>query len=157
MVIVRIYERKNPTLTLSKLGWERGAADRTRTGTDFTPRDFKSLVSTYSTTAAYYFIPSPSRSLGRVGWCLPIPPVAVPGARLAHGGAALLLPPVWGARYLPCRRCGCVSYRPRHTLMLRFICHWQRGATWPRPLARVAASAPGGASLAPRSALYRNA
>ena len=30
-----------------------GAADRNRTGTDFTPRDFKSLVSTYSTTAAY--------------------------------------------------------------------------------------------------------
>ncbi len=29
-----------------------GAADRNRTGTDFTPRDFKSLVSTYSTTAA---------------------------------------------------------------------------------------------------------
>ena len=31
-----------------------GAADRNRTGTDFTPRDFKSLVSTYSTTTAYY-------------------------------------------------------------------------------------------------------
>ena len=30
-----------------------GAADRNRTGTDFTPRDFKSLVSTYSTTTAY--------------------------------------------------------------------------------------------------------
>ena len=30
-----------------------GAADRGRTGTDFTPRDFKSLVSAYSTTAAY--------------------------------------------------------------------------------------------------------
>ena len=29
-----------------------GAADRGRTGTDFTPRDFKSLVSAYSTTAA---------------------------------------------------------------------------------------------------------
>ena len=28
------------------------AADRGRTGTDFTPRDFKSLVSAYSTTAA---------------------------------------------------------------------------------------------------------
>ena len=77
-------------------------------------------------------------------------PVAVPGVRLAHGGAALLLPPVWGARYLPCRRCGCVSYRPRHTLMLRFICHWQRGATWPRPLARVAPPATGGAPLAPQ-------
>ena len=32
-----------------------GAADRNRTGTDFTPRDFKSLVSTYSTTAAYIY------------------------------------------------------------------------------------------------------
>ena len=30
-----------------------GAADRGRTGTDFTPRDFKSLVSAYSTTAAF--------------------------------------------------------------------------------------------------------
>ena len=30
-----------------------GAADRDRTGTDFTPRDFKSLVSACSTTAAY--------------------------------------------------------------------------------------------------------
>ena len=30
-----------------------GAANRNRTGTDFTPRDFKSLVSTYSTIAAY--------------------------------------------------------------------------------------------------------
>ena len=29
-----------------------GAENRTRTGTDFTPRDFKSLVSAYSTTAA---------------------------------------------------------------------------------------------------------
>ena len=29
-----------------------GAGDRTRTGTDFTPRDFKSLVSAYSTTPA---------------------------------------------------------------------------------------------------------
>ena len=30
-----------------------GAADRDRTGTDFTPRDFKSLVSACSTTAAW--------------------------------------------------------------------------------------------------------
>ena len=29
-----------------------GAANRTWTGTGFTPRDFKSLVSAYSTTAA---------------------------------------------------------------------------------------------------------
>ena len=33
-----------------------GAADRTRTGTLFRARDFKSLVSTYSTTAAYYLL-----------------------------------------------------------------------------------------------------
>ena len=33
-----------------------GAADRGRTGTDFTPRDFKSLVSAYSTTAAFFTI-----------------------------------------------------------------------------------------------------
>ena len=32
-----------------------GAADRDRTGTDFTPRDFKSLVSACSTTAAYLY------------------------------------------------------------------------------------------------------
>ena len=44
--------KKNPTLTLSKSGWERGAGNRNRTGTDFTPRDFKSLVSTYSTMPA---------------------------------------------------------------------------------------------------------
>ena len=35
------------------LQMQSGAADRNRTGTDFTPRDFKSLVSTCSTTAAY--------------------------------------------------------------------------------------------------------
>ena len=50
--------KKNPTPTLSKSGWGYGAADRNRTGTDFTPRDFKSLVSTYSTTAAYLFVAS---------------------------------------------------------------------------------------------------
>ena len=44
--------RKIPTPTLSKLGWEHGAGNRNRTGTDFTPRDFKSLVSTYSTMPA---------------------------------------------------------------------------------------------------------
>ena len=71
------------------------------------------------------------------------PASSLPTVRLRH------LPPVWGARYLPCRRCGFVSYRPRHTLLLRFICHRQRGATRPRPLARGAASATGGASLAP--------
>ena len=82
-------------------------------------------------------------------WCRC--PVAVPGIFLADGAAALLLPPVWGARYLPCRRCGCVSYRPRHTLMLRFICHWQRGATWPRPLVRLPPSATGSGRLTPRN------
>ena len=30
-----------------------GAGNRNRTGTDFTPRDFKSLVSTYSTMPAW--------------------------------------------------------------------------------------------------------
>ena len=65
--------------------------------------------------------------------------------------AALPSLPVWGARYLPCRRGGCVSYRPQHTLMLRFICHWQRGAPWPLPLARVASSATGSAPLAPQT------
>ena len=30
-----------------------GAPDRTRTGTDISPRDFKSLVATYYTTGAY--------------------------------------------------------------------------------------------------------
>ena len=33
-------------------GYLFGAGDRTRTGTSFTSRDFKSLVSTYSTTPA---------------------------------------------------------------------------------------------------------
>ena len=46
--------KKNPTPTLSKSGWERGAGNRNRTGTDFTPRDFKSLVSTYSTMPASF-------------------------------------------------------------------------------------------------------
>ena len=49
-----------PALYINKKHPERGAfvgaADRNRTGTDFTPRDFKSLVSTYSTTAAYLFV-----------------------------------------------------------------------------------------------------
>ena len=31
-----------------------GAGNRNRTGTDFTPRDFKSLVSTYSTMPAEF-------------------------------------------------------------------------------------------------------
>ena len=40
-----------------------------------------------------------------------------------------------GTRYLPCRRCGCVSYRPR-------------------PLALVASSATGGAPIAPHTRIY---
>ena len=71
------------------------------------------------------------------------PVCALPTARLR------CTPSVWGARYLPCRRSGCVSYRPRHTLMLCCICHRQRKATRPRPLARVAPPATGGAPLAP--------
>ncbi len=61
-----------------------GAGDRTRTGTRSPSRDFKSLVSTYSTTPAYYHI-IVGISLGRIlsPWCLPIPPVVVPGALLA--------------------------------------------------------------------------
>ncbi len=31
-----------------------GAENRTRTGTDFTPRDFKSLASAYSATSAFW-------------------------------------------------------------------------------------------------------
>ena len=62
---------------------------------------------------------------------------------------ACVLPPVWGARYLPCRSIGCVSYRPRHMLMLRCICHWQRGATQPRPLAPLPFSATGGGRVTP--------
>ena len=45
--------------------FRRGAADRTRTGTDFTPADFKSALSTYSNTTAfllfYHNRVSPSR------------------------------------------------------------------------------------------------
>ena len=58
-----------------------------------------------------------------------------------------------GARCAPCRRCGCVAHRPfvvpgsflatngcvicrpRHTLRLRFLCHWQRSGSRPLPLA----------------------
>ena len=42
---------------------------------------------------------------------------------------------VWGTRYLPRRRSGFVSYRPRHMLMPHLFCHWQRGATQPPPAA----------------------
>ena len=43
-------EKKSQALILKAC--DDDAADRGRTGTDFTPRDFKSLVSAYSTTAA---------------------------------------------------------------------------------------------------------
>ena len=46
---------KTPTLAdtiVSNKGRYYGAGDRTRTGTSVTSRDFKSLVSTYSTTPA---------------------------------------------------------------------------------------------------------
>ena len=70
-----------------------GAADRNRTGTDFTPRDFKSLVSTYSTTAAYLL-----SDLVFTCWeisvlCLPIPPFGVPDIFLADGAAASAIDP----------------------------------------------------------------
>ena len=44
-----------------------GAGDRTRTGTDFTPRDFKSLVSAYSTTPAKDMNYAPHKRKGRNG------------------------------------------------------------------------------------------
>ena len=65
-----------------------GAADRNRTGTDFTPRDFKSLVSTYSTTAAYLFL------------------LLYP---IENCRAVSTYSPVWGARYLPCRQAAASS------------------------------------------------
>ena len=44
--------KKNPTPTLSKSGWERGAGDRTRTGTLSPAVDFESTTSTNSITPA---------------------------------------------------------------------------------------------------------
>ena len=64
-----------------------GAADRNRTGTDFTPRDFKSLVSTYSTTAAY-------------------------DSFFALKQIVSTYSPVWGARYLPCRQAAASAIDP---------------------------------------------
>ena len=46
------YGNKIPPVFERKQGGN-GAGDRDRTGTDFTPRDFKSLVSACSTTPAY--------------------------------------------------------------------------------------------------------
>ena len=45
--------------------------------------------------------------------------------------AAVASFPVCGARHLRRRRRGFLICRPRHTLMLRFTCHRQRGATRP--------------------------
>ena len=50
-----IINRSMPIPKESRPQWGRdsfGAGNRNRTGTDFTPRDFKSLVSTYSTMPA---------------------------------------------------------------------------------------------------------
>ena len=52
-VRVRPVQRINPIVNVSFTMGFIGAANRTRTGTSVTSRDFKSLVSTYSTTAAY--------------------------------------------------------------------------------------------------------
>ena len=48
-------------------------------------------------------------------------------------GSTDLLEPlcVCGARCSPCRRCGCIAHRPRHSLRLRFFCHRQRSGSQP--------------------------
>ena len=51
-VRVRPVQKINPIVNVSFTMGFIGAGDRTRTGTLFTARDFKSLVSTYSTTPA---------------------------------------------------------------------------------------------------------
>ena len=51
-VRVRFQQRINPIVNVSFTMGFIGAGDRTRTGTPVTARDFKSLVSTYSTTPA---------------------------------------------------------------------------------------------------------
>ena len=53
-VRVRFQQRINPIVNGSFTMGFIGAGDRTRTGTSVTSRDFKSLVSTYSTTPAYF-------------------------------------------------------------------------------------------------------
>ena len=54
-------------MTLPERGVFFGAGDRDRTGTDFTPRDFKSLVSAYSTTPAKDMNYAPHKRKGRNG------------------------------------------------------------------------------------------
>ena len=133
--------KERPLWSLSFIG----AADRNRTGTDFTPRDFKSLVSTYSTTAAYSFFISlwlmdftprdfksccGARQLRRRQCgCVSCRPFVVPGSFLAASG--------------------CVICRPRHTLYPRCICHRQRSGSRPRPLTRLPLPATGGGRLVP--------
>ena len=91
-----------------------GAGDRTRTGTSVTSRDFKSLVSTYSTTTAnisilLIFVGHPANRI-LSPWCLP---VAVPCVRLGANAG--------------------VAHRPLPTLRPRYICHRQRSGSWPIP------------------------
>ena len=118
-----------------------GAADRTRTGTRSPSRDFKSLVSTYSTTAAYYHI-IVGTSLGRIlsPWCLPIPPVVVPGIFVADGAASSsadrghslcsLFPPPAAVASLPC--CGARCSPCRNTASsLTDHCHSLRSLHLP--------------------------
>ena len=48
-------------------------------------------------------------------------------------GVGVLVPvSVCGARCAPCRRCGGVAHRPRHTKLPCCICHRQRRAAWAR-------------------------
>ena len=67
-----------------------GAGNRNRTGTDFTPRDFKSLVSTYSTMPACMVI----FAFTEIGLrynatgVVRMAPVAVPGIFVADGAAS---------------------------------------------------------------------
>ena len=51
---------------VDKRGLFVGAADRGRTGTMFPPRDFKSLVSAYSTTAAHRSYHTPKKAKSQV-------------------------------------------------------------------------------------------
>ena len=55
---------------------------------------------------------------------------AVCGYKMVTAGGRMLLS-CCGARCAPCRRRGYVAHRPRHTLRLRCICHWQRSGSRP--------------------------
>ncbi len=130
-----------------------GAADRNRTGTVFTPRDFKSLVSTYSTTTAYSFQFLQRLRFARIlsPLCLPVgvPDIflavkrrrqlSTPATRspssLCHRqrSARSPIPPFVVPGSLLAANC-CVAYRPRHTLRPRCICHWQRSGSRPQRL-----------------------